>query len=367
MEREKKVLERKVGIIGYWFATNYGGVSSYFSLYQAISKLGYSPFLVENPYFKVDKEGENVFSKNFFKNENCTISNGFENNELNKLNDLSNIFLLGSDQVLTSNSIKAFGKLFLMEFATPDKKRIAYSASFGGDNLDADNNVIARINSQLKFFSDLSVREYSGVNLMWNKFGLRTEVLADPIFFTSAEEFRKLGEKAADIISDDYVLAYILDPTEDKKECIKFLSDRLKINCRIALDGRKFTHDTNATKINMSDSVLPELDLYQWLKYYSHAKYIFTDSFHGAVMALILNKPFIIYVNKERGYPRFITLGKMFGIEDRLIEKFSELTDEIIIKKIDFNYINKQIENEAKKGIQWLNNALDTKYLKNCI
>ena len=36
-----------VGIIGYWFATNYGGVASYFSLYSKIEKMGFSPFLIE--------------------------------------------------------------------------------------------------------------------------------------------------------------------------------------------------------------------------------------------------------------------------------------------------------------------------------
>ena len=49
--------DKRIGIIGYWFATNYGGVASYYSLYNNLKKMGYYPFLVENPYYYTDREG----------------------------------------------------------------------------------------------------------------------------------------------------------------------------------------------------------------------------------------------------------------------------------------------------------------------
>lgn len=58
---------KKIGIIGYWFATNYGGVASYYSLYRCMKEWGYHPFFIENPYYFTDKEGVDVFSRNFFK------------------------------------------------------------------------------------------------------------------------------------------------------------------------------------------------------------------------------------------------------------------------------------------------------------
>lgn len=42
--------KKKVGIIGYWFATNYGGVASYYSLYKKVEVLGYAPFFIENHF-----------------------------------------------------------------------------------------------------------------------------------------------------------------------------------------------------------------------------------------------------------------------------------------------------------------------------
>ena len=78
-------------------------------------------------YF-TDKEGEDVFSRNLFKSINANICEPFEMDELDNLNKMADCFILGSDQVFTSSSISAFGKLFLMEFAKDEKRKIAVSA-----------------------------------------------------------------------------------------------------------------------------------------------------------------------------------------------------------------------------------------------
>ena len=357
MSEKNKITGKEVAIIGYWFATNYGGVASYYSLYKSVQELGYKPFFVENPYYKVDKEGEDVFSKNFFRKEGLAISNGYDNDNLYQLNNLSNIFLLGSDQVLTTSSIKAFGKLFLMDFAQDDKKRIAYSSSCGGDNLN-DEKSVSYAREQLTKFSAISVREYSAVDLMRDKFGLKTEVLIDPIFFTTAKDYIALGKKSGECINGKYFLSYVLDPTEDKRKCIERISSYLSLSPKVILDGRKYTHVGNAQRINMPEAVLPELDLYQWLYYYSNASYIFTDSFHGAVMALILNKPCVIYINKGRGYPRFVTLRQMFGLGSKLIEKSDDLNKEKIDFRLDYSEINRKIASVVNQGKEWLAKAL---------
>lgn len=355
---ENNIPASKIGIIGYWFATNYGGVASYYSLYKMIEKLSYKPFLVENPYFETDREGDDVFSRNFFKSEGASICKGYNNSQLNELNNLANTFILGSDQVLTSSSIKAFGKLFLMEFANKDKKIIAFSSSCGGDNLNVDISLLNYAATRLKEFFAISVREYSAVNLVKEKFNIDAEVVADPIFFTSADEYIQLSKKSSISAGKNYLLSYILDPTYDKKICVEKISRHTNLDIKIALDGRKFTHEKNFIKMEMPNNTLPELDFYQWLNYYANASYIFTDSFHGAIMALILNKPCIIYINKARGYPRFATLSKMFGIESLLIEKSDELNSDKIAAKLNYNEINMKIKEQVKKAKDWLVKSL---------
>lgn len=348
--------KRNVAIIGYWFATNYGGVASYYSLYKKVEELDYIPYLVESPYLLTDKEGIDVFSRNFFKEQNARVSDYYSNDELTNLNCFFDVFMLGSDQVLTTSSIRAFGKLFLMTFAKDNKNKIAFSASCGGDSLSIDDILIQKSKMLIERFNYFSVRENSAVGLCEKKFGKEAQRIMDPIFFLTKE-------KIEEIISnkhhndEKYMLAYILDPDEDKREGIISLASQLDIDYKIVLDGRKNTHENNNIQMNLADKTLPELDFAEWLSYLSDAEFIFTDSFHGAVMSLILNKPFIVYSNHRRGYTRFQTLADIYGIKKRMIEKSAEI-EEALKAEIDFQKINKIISIESEKAENWLVNAL---------
>lgn len=351
--------KNSIGIVGYWFATNYGGVASYFSLYSTLKKMGYNPFLVENPYLNIDREGVDVFSRNFFKQINAKILECYDNEHLNELNNLADIFLLGSDQVMTTSSIRAFGKLFLMEFLDVSKKKIAMSVSCGGDNLDGAPETVNYAKRMLNDFSAISVREKSAQDIFRSKFGIDAELIIDPIFLSTAQEYKALDTVKIENQSEENVMvSYILDPTADKKQGINNIAEKLGLKKQIILDGRKFTHQKNDENLGMHEFTLPELDFVQWIHYMSKASFIFTDSFHGASMAIIMNKPFIMYANYRRGYPRFLTLADIFNLHERLIQKSSDISDKILMDNIDYNVINVKLEELRHAAVVWLSNAL---------
>ena len=349
--------DKRIGIIGYWFATNYGGVASYYSLYNNLKKMGYYPFLVENPYYYTDREGIDVFSRNFFKEQKVELSSPYNLDNLDKLNQEANTFVLGSDQVLTRSSIQAFGKLFLMEFANDNKKRIAISASCGGDNLEGIGDLLDYIKKQLLCFSKISIREFAGLNVIREKFGVKADFMIDPIFLTSREEYIQIGKMEK---NKPYILAYILDPSDDKREGILRISEWMNMDVKIVLDGRKFTHEKNKELMNLPHLTLPELDFPQWMNYYINASYIITDSFHGTAMSLILNKPFVSFVNYKRGYPRFQTLVKLFDIGEHLINNSSELLKEKVFQNLNYKVINQKIEEYGREARRWILSALET-------
>lgn len=350
--------KKPIGILGYWFATNYGGVSSYYSLYKKVESLGFAPFLIENPYAKTDREGYDTFPRKFFDSVNANLSDCYEVNELTKLNDLADTFILGSDQVFTTSSLRSFGDLFLMGFGE-NKRKIAVSSSCGGDNLNGAPELLGYAREKLIDFSAISVREYTAVDVMKDKFGIDTDRIIDPIFFTSKQDYEILGNINSEDADESYLFAYILDPTRDKKTAITALSEKLNLRVKVALDGRKFTHEKNLAAMDMPNETLPELDLREWLYYFKNASYVITDSFHGAAMSLILNKPFVVYTNHMRGYPRFVTLSQIFGIHSRLIENSKELNDEIINSNLDFEKINQIIESENTVAEKWLLDAIN--------
>ncbi len=351
--------KKKIGVIGYWFATNYGGVASYYSLYCQLKKMGYDPFMIDTPYLATDKEGVDVFSRNFFKRMNVPIFSEYDLNSIDKLNSLADTFILGSDQVLTGFSARAFGKLFLMDFANETKKRIGVSLSCGGDKLELSDALYGFVKKNLDRFTDVSMREYSAVDLIKDKFGRKTDLLIDPIFFTSAEEYANIGRLSG--LPEEktpYVASYILDPNPDKKNAVEKITNTLGMDTKIILDGRKFTHDKNFALMDMPDKTLKELLFTEWLHYMQNASFVFTDSFHGAAMSIILNKPFIMYANYQRGYPRFVTLVKMFDVGGRMITKSDELKDTVIRAEIKYGSINAKMNKMLEYAHKWIGGAL---------
>ncbi len=354
------IAANKVGIVGYWFATNYGGVASYYSLYHMLEQLGYDPFLVENPYLDTDVEGYDVFSRDFFLKIHANITEVYSNDKLEELNSLADCFILGSDQVVTTSTVKSFGKLFLMDFLDEEKKRIGVSVSCGGDNLD-DIGTIKYMRPLLKKFSAISVREISAVDIFKYKMGINVNRIIDPIFMCSAQDYIELTSRSMVEEKDPYLAAYILDPSEDKRQAIKETAAKLGLGIKVILDGRKNTHGLNDEKMGMSEVTLPEIDFITWLHYLSNASYIITDSFHGASMALIFNKPFIMFANHKRGYTRFLTLAHLFDIKNRLVDSSSEISDELLFAMPNFANINEVINQEKQNALDWLSNALEAK------
>ena len=76
-------------------------------------------------------------------------------------------------------------------------------------------------------------------------------------------------------------------------------------------------------------------------------------------MALILNKPFIIYANYQRGFPRFQTLIDLFDIRRRLVDSSKEITKELVNDQINFIKINNLISKYQAEAKTWIINALE--------
>ena len=75
------------------------------------------------------------------------------------------------------------------------------------------------------------------------------------------------------------------------------------------------------------------------------------------VFSIIFNKPFAVYVNKDRGADRFISLLSLIGLENRMINDEQDI-DNIINKPINWDCVNEKLENLKKYSINFLNESL---------
>jgi hypothetical protein len=67
-----------------------------------------------------------------------------------------------------------------------------------------------------------------------------------------------------------------------------------------------------------------------WLKGFDQSSLVVTDSFHAVVFSILFRKPFVVFANKERGIARLASLLSLFGLENRLITRAEDFSEEML-------------------------------------
>lgn len=355
----------KVGIIGYWYATNYGSACTYYALYKQIEKLGHTPIIIDMPEREAEPNWDKSFARKFIT-DHCMVSESVKWNETAKLNALCDVFVVGSDQVWNRDGYRISHGLFFLNFADKTKHRIAYAPSFGSDDLSSlDVSAENDMGDLLSKFDAISVREKSGAELIKNKFGIDSEFVIDPVFFLKEQDYDALSAKID--LPSEYVLAYILDPIDDKELFLSKIQKKYDLPVVVLLDGRYGTFDKNKAKLHLFKNDVISIDgVPEWLYCFKHAKAVVTDSFHGTSLSLINSKQTYVYANHGRGYQRFVSLLSSLDLTRILFENSEELSLNPDID-IDFESIHQKIQSIVGASEQWLEQSLVSTRPHNCI
>lgn len=357
-----KNMKYDVGIVGYWYATDYGSALTYYALNKAISNLGFSTVLIDRPEKEKDPEGEDVFSRNFLK-KHCAISESVPKNKLNTLSDLCDSFIVGSDLVWNRKAIWNFEYMFFLSFAGDNKRKIAYAPSFGSLPLNVLPETIDKMGYYLHRFEQISVREDSGKELLKKEFDIDVPRTISPLFLLGKEDYRNIADESEMIIDEEekYLLAYVLNPDEDKEQSIKAIAKKLNLKVKIVLDGRKGTFEKNKAKFkNYNEEILQGVNEEDWVKLLGNADYVFTDSPHGCIMSAIFNKDFVCYANYQRGYEYLVSVLQDAGLSDRLIQNSGEVMRIIENNPINYVAVESKLNDSINTSVLWLKSSLAT-------
>lgn len=351
--------KNNVGIVGYWYATNYGSVITYYALYKVIEKMGYQPMLIDRPEADLDPEGLDVISRQFM-NVHCRISPSVSWNQLKDLNTQCDSFVVGSDQVWTGDAMRHMKGMFFLNFVEDSKRKIAYAPSFGYDRVVMNTEELNEASRLLHRFQAISVREDSGRTILAEKFQINAEQKLDPVFLLEREAYHQLAEESS-WKRENYILAYILDPSEEKERVLKRIEESLGKSVCIVLDARKNTFETNIAKLKMygRESVEPGVKIEDWVRMFRDASYVFTDSHHGVAMAMIFQKQFLCFANYGRGYTRFSSLLGMFGLMGRMIRTWDEMNDTMLHREIDYAVVESLLREKSVESQRWLKDSLE--------
>ena len=378
----------KIGIVTLPFNSNYGGLLQAYALQSVLKQMG-NEVLTVNQYSKSmplrmkilsfgrrsilrlifrkqivvrtwpNGQEESIISQhtNRFIEENIITTQLIRSKKdfdlLYKYN--FDAYIVGSDQVWRPKYSPCLENHFLGFLKNNSKiKRIAYAASFGVDNWEYSPSQTKTCSSLVKQFNSVSVREDSAINLCKKYLGIDAVQNLDPTLLISKEEYINL------VVNDNIpkhsgtLLVYILDLSAEKKNIIKQVTELLKLTPISTMPEGLFREVGSK---NLKHCIYPPVTY--WLRGFMDSEFVITDSFHGTVFSIIFNKPFLAIGNTKRGITRFISLLKMFGLEDRLIQPGNNDITKKINTKINYSTINVILEKRKIEALSFLQNALN--------
>lgn len=349
-----------VGIIGWWFASNYGSGLTYYALGKILQNKGLSSVMLpvsklnRTPWEPETKKTIEFIGKYFPIADERPIENNVEYNEM------CDTFILGSDQLWTKLAIELLGYTFFLDFADETKKKIAYATSLGKASFEGTPEQKKHIHDLLSTFDYISVREVSGIQACKENFGLDVKRDLDPVFLCETENYDLLADSCGDLEpNEEYIFTYILDTSEEIQKAIEYVADKLGIRIVSVLDIKSGKSKKDSWHVG---ELKEDASIEEFVYYIKHCKLMITDSHHGACFAMIYNRQLITIANAGRGLTRFTNLFNLFELTDRLVANVNEIYEsEHLFTPIDYDKVNAIIERERKASYERFDKVLAQK------
>jgi coenzyme F420-reducing hydrogenase beta subunit len=357
-----KIRHFDIGMYGWWDHENFGSILTYFALHQLLTKLGYSILMIHEalgatPHrYKMPQHSLSIdFANRYYV---CSLQRTFD--ELPIYNQYCDTFIVGGDQ-MWNNHIGFVASDNFLSFVGDDKRKLSYSTSFGAKNKKVPPEFLETNGHHLRRFTAVSVREDYAVEIAKQDFGVEAERVLDAVFMLDSEDYNMLIRRADLKVSSDYLVAFILDATEEKRRVVTSIAQRLGLEIIVIPDAAHLKQDQCRT-VFCGYRILDPLTIENFLFAYKNASYVVTDSFHGSCFSYIFRKNFSVFYNEKRGSDRFVSLFKLLDIEDRRI--YESMTDEEIKQSqtigtlINFSQAEENVNFERKRSLEWLKDVL---------
>lgn len=357
---------KKIGILTFHSANNYGAVLQAMSLQNQLLNVGAEVSIINyRPKFIQDEYAILSHKKLTVKNrilDLAKVPDGIRRNvlfekfrrvslhETEKIHcaeDMQNLcksyerIIVGSDQIWNFDITKGDCCYFLDCVDKPLKK-FSYAASTGDYEFSKDE--AERIKNLLADFDGITVREDKTRILLGEKMRIPDVMtVLDPVFLTDRDEWLMLAKKPKE---DHYILYFQMGVSPKANPSIEFakkLSEENGIPLLYISDQERWYKHRDIKHVGVVDPA-------QFLGYIANAKYVVTNSFHATAFSIILNVPFFVEINIARS-DRIKNLLTMFKLEQRGLKSGVLEKD---YGMIDWCQVNHVIDDHKRKAFQFL-------------
>ena len=365
-------MKKKIGIITFHNAKNYGAVLQAYALQEKLISLGYNVQIINYQddklindykiginltnnilsniksiikfllfYFK-DKKRENSF-KQFIDNE-LILTTPIEKDNLKNLKNYNSL-IVGSDQIWNTEITNGLSDIYTLNFDIDKCRKISYAASIGTKKINDRDKL--QYYDKISKIDKISVREKSAKveldKIIKNK---NISVTLDPTFLLDKIFWES---KTTKIINQKYILCYAI---QNNPELIKIANELSKKT------GLKIVYFERFNKYKSALKNAYTVGPFEFISLIKNAEYIISTSFHATTFSIIFNKKFWVIPHTTRG-ARMEDLLQLFDLNDRIITTLDEFQKVDYTKNIDYNIVNNKLKMEMKKSEQWLINAIE--------
>ncbi len=354
---------KKVGVLTFHRAHNFGAVLQAYALQKAIEKKGYECQIVDYRNPKIEKWFHNATIKVKVKNlakyvlhhsytvekkkkgrrfdkfisENINLSKVYRCAECFK--DDYDAVVVGSDQVWNLDMTGGDMNFFLPY--DNGAAKLTYAASFGKNTVP--DIYKAEVKNCLSSFESLYVREQDGVKLISEISGKKAERTSDPTLLLDKNEWKKVSKPILE--GKKYVLLYLVANQTHAIEIAKKMAE--KKGCEVVyVDPPRQTTDG---VINLMD-VGPG----EFLHLIANAECVVTTSFHGLILSINHNVPFLFELSNQtqNTNSRLNEVNNTYSLEKYRIK--SNNIDDYTDISYDWSLINEKISDERNESMNKL-------------
>ncbi len=325
---------KKVGVVTMHKVINYGSFLQAYATQYIIEKLGYKCEIIDYEFpnewhFErgvtgargIKKYVSNIVHKFGIKpghrkkiklskavNKYLNLSKTYNNpSEIKKKPPIYDIYITGSDQTWNPKHTKG-DDTFLLAFAPDSAKKISFSASIAGNNLNEEYK--SSFKNLLIKYDNISIRDSGGNQVMKELVGKEVDVTLDPTLMMNRDEWSLFSKNRNSIYPNNgYIIFYLITHSFDVTPYIYELLKKLQE--KTGLKVYSFSEIPSSFGINYKTCV--DIGAEDFIELFEKSSYVVTSSFHGTAFAV------------NFGIPLYSVIDSLDSVDDRQISLLQKL------------------------------------------
>ncbi len=366
---------KKVGIITFHGAHNYGSVLQSYASVVTLRGLGYDPEIInlrnqaQLDAYKILKSYKGLLRafriiiypwllsrrnkfEHFINNTLPLSDKEYRSGSEINVEELDyDIYYTGSDQVWNP-TCQDFESAYYLDFVNHARPTVAYAPSMGKGTFDkADKD---RIMSLLSYVDYLSCREATGARLISELSGRPAVQVCDPVLLPTKEEWADFA--IAPHRKRKYILAYFLNNNHGDRSQLEYLRKQTGYDMILL---NEYIRDNFNPGIIKKYNASPQ----EFLGLIKDAEFVYTNSFHATAFSVIFHKKFFTAIAASDNVhnnndSRKIDFLRSLGLENRLLMNGAPIN---IDEPIDYEKANLMLSEMRARSMAYLKNALEGK------